>query len=85
MAAAKPVILAIDGVIREVVEAASCGIFATPGNSHSLADAINTMAADTDNAAQMGKNGRSYVEKHFNRADFSARLEQLFTSLVDKK
>lgn len=85
MAAAKPVILAIDGVIREVVETAGCGIFAAPGNSQALADAIKTLAADPGNAAQMGKNGRSYVEKHFNRADFSARLEELFTSLVDKK
>ena len=85
MAAAKPVILAIDGVIREVVEAAGCGIFTTPGNSQALADAIRTMAANPDNAAQMGKNGRFYVEKHFDRAELSTRLEQLFASLVDDK
>lgn len=85
MAAAKPVILAIDGVIREVVETAGCGIFVPPGNSRELADVILVMAANPDNAAHMGENGRSYVEKHFNRADFSTRLEKLFTSLVDKK
>ena len=32
MAAGRPVVLAIDGVIREVVEAAGCGLFAEPGN-----------------------------------------------------
>ena len=33
MAAGRAVVLAIDGVIREVVEAAQCGYFAEPGNA----------------------------------------------------
>ena len=36
MAAGRPVALAIDGVIREVVEAAGCGHFATPGDPSAL-------------------------------------------------
>ncbi len=37
MAAGRPVVLAIDGVIRQVVEAAGCGIFAQPGDPPALA------------------------------------------------
>ena len=37
MAAGRPVILAIDGVIREVIESANGGIFVHPGNDESLA------------------------------------------------
>ena len=84
MAAAKPVILAIDGVIREVVKSADCGLFVPPGDSHALANAIVSMAANPDTTAQMGRNGRTYVEQHFNRAAFSERLEELFSSLINK-
>ena len=40
MAAGRPVVLVIDGVIRQVVEAAKCGVFAEPGNARALANAI---------------------------------------------
>jgi glycosyltransferase involved in cell wall biosynthesis len=43
MAAGRPVVLAIDGVIREVVEAAGCGIFTTPGNAEEIAEAIRKL------------------------------------------
>jgi glycosyltransferase involved in cell wall biosynthesis len=44
MAAGRPVLLAIDGVIREVVEAAGCGIFAEPGDPSALAEAIQKLS-----------------------------------------
>jgi glycosyltransferase involved in cell wall biosynthesis len=68
MAAGRPVVLAIDGVIREVVEAADCGIFVTPGNAKELADAIRKFAADPKQSRAMGLKGRSYLEEHFSRA-----------------
>ena len=40
MAAEKPTILAIDGVIREVVEAAGGGLFVPPGDDEALAAAV---------------------------------------------
>ena len=40
MCAGRPVVLAIDGVIREVVEAAGCGLFTPPGDPQSLAETI---------------------------------------------
>ena len=46
MAAGRAVVLAIDGVIREVVEAAQCGYFVEPGNASALANAICKLASD---------------------------------------
>ena len=40
MAAGKPVLLAIDGVVREVVENAEAGLFVEPGNSQMMADKV---------------------------------------------
>ena len=83
MAAGRPVALAIDGVIREVVEAAECGIFAEPGNPSALAEAIRTLASDKDKARQMGLDGRNYLEEHFSRAVIGEKLLGLLEDLVN--
>jgi glycosyltransferase involved in cell wall biosynthesis len=82
MAAGRPVVLAIDGVIREVVEAAGCGIFAEPGNPSALADAIRTLAADKDKSRQMGLDGRKYLEENFSRAAIGEKLLGLLGELA---
>jgi glycosyltransferase involved in cell wall biosynthesis len=80
MAAGRPIVLAIDGVIREVVEAARAGIFVPPGNAKSLAEAVRYLADHRDEREAMGRRARSYVESHFNRADQSRQ----FITLLDK-
>ena len=82
MAAGRPVALAIDGVIREVVESAGCGLFAEPGNLSALADAIRTLAADKERAREMGLEGRAYLEKNFSRAVIGEKLLNLLEELT---
>ncbi|MCD6576440.1 MAG: glycosyltransferase family 4 protein, partial [Anaerolineaceae bacterium] len=55
MAAGKPIILAIDGVIREVVESAGCGIFCEPGNPQAIASAVLEMFGNRNRLAEIGK------------------------------
>ena len=50
MAARKPVLLAIDGVIRDVVEKAGGGVFCTPGDPKTLAAGIMNLYNDQDEA-----------------------------------
>jgi lipopolysaccharide/colanic/teichoic acid biosynthesis glycosyltransferase len=69
MAAGRPTILAIDGVIREVVEKSRGGIFVTPGKESVLAEAVISLANNRAMAQRMGSAARKYVEKHFNRRD----------------
>jgi len=54
-------------VIREVVDAAQCGIFAAPGDPSAMADAIRQLAGDPQKSRQMGLKGRKYLEENFNR------------------
>ncbi|MFZ5909288.1 MAG: glycosyltransferase family 4 protein [Chloroflexota bacterium] len=82
MAAGRPVILAIDGVIREVVEAAGGGLFVPPGNPSALAEAIRALAADRERARQMGLAGRGYLEQRFSRAAIGEQLVQLLGELT---
>ena len=77
MAAGRPVVLAIDGVIRSVIEAAGAGIAVEPGNPAAMAQAIVALAGDRAAARAMGLAGRAYLEKHFSRPDLAARFWEL--------
>jgi glycosyltransferase involved in cell wall biosynthesis len=80
MAAGLPVLLVIDGVIREVVEAAGCGIFVPPGDAQALAEAALKLAADSELRRRMGDRGRAYLEAHFDRR----RLGEQFREIVEE-
>jgi glycosyltransferase involved in cell wall biosynthesis len=82
MAAGRPVALAIDGVIRDVVESADCGIFAQPGDDSALAQAISKLAADKVRAREMGLRGRKYLEEHFSREKVAEQLVNLLEKMV---
>ena len=82
MAAGRANILGIDGVIRQVVEDAEAGVFVQPGDPEALADAVRRMADDPEGTRQMGKNGRAYLEEHFDREVLAGKLEKLFKSVV---
>jgi len=84
MAAGRPVLLVIDGVIREVVEAAKGGIFVPPGEAEVLSLAGLYLAEHPAEARQMGKNGRDYVSEHFNRARLAEDLVHLLEDLRRK-
>ena len=67
MAARRPTVLAIDGVIREVIETAHGGVFVPPGDANALAQAVLSLSRDRENARHMGASARAYVTAHFNR------------------
>ena len=80
MAAGRPTILGIDGVIRQVIEDAQAGIFVQPGDDKALANAVLTLANDRTKAQAIGASARAYVQKHFER---SQQAEQ-FAELLEK-
>jgi glycosyltransferase involved in cell wall biosynthesis len=81
MAAGRPVILAIDGVIRQVVEGAEAGLYAPPGDADALAQAIRRLADDPQGAREMGLNGRRCVEELFDRARLAGRLADILEEM----
>lgn len=81
MAAGRPLIMAIDGVARQVVEQAEAGLFSPPGDPVRLAEAVRQLAADPLRARQMGANGRQYIEQHFDRAKLADQLVQLIEKM----
>ena len=85
MAAGRPTVLAIDGVIREVVEVGEAGVFVPPGDPQAMADAIRQMADDPARARQMGQNGRRYLEAHFDRPIVAGQLDELLQKMVSER
>lgn len=81
MAAGKPLLLVIDGVIRQVVDEAGAGIFCQPGDPQALARAAAQLAGDPAAARAMGQAGRRHVEAHFNREQLAAQLERVFEEM----
>ncbi|TDB69153.1 glycosyltransferase family 4 protein [Arundinibacter roseus] len=63
----KPVLMAIDGVSRELVETAEAGIFVEPENPHDFAQKIRLYLAHPEWLAQQGENGYQYARTHFDR------------------
>jgi glycosyltransferase involved in cell wall biosynthesis len=82
MAAGKPVLLAIDGVIREALETARAGIFVQPGDASALAQSIRELRKHPEQAAEMGRRGRQYVESNFERGALAEVLEGMMLELV---
>jgi glycosyltransferase involved in cell wall biosynthesis len=83
MAAGKPTILAIDGVIRQVVEEADAGVFVPPGDAEALAEAILRLAADGEACRRMGVAARRAVERSFDRRQLAAQLLQVMEEVQE--
>jgi len=82
MAAGRPTILAIGGVIRRVIEESKGGIFVPPGDHQAFADAVLYLEQHRDEGKAMGKAARTYVENHFDRAMQAAQFSTLLTTLA---
>jgi glycosyltransferase involved in cell wall biosynthesis len=85
MAAARPVILAIDGAIRDVVETAGAGLFVPPGDAEAMAGAVQWLADHREEGRAMGRAGRKHAEENFHRSLLAARLERVMTDLVEAR
>lgn len=67
MACERPVIVAVDGQARQLIENAEAGVFVEPEDSRALAHAITDLAANPEKAQQMGKQGREYILANLSR------------------
>lgn len=84
MAAGKPVVAAIGGGARYVIEESHCGFASDPADAKSLADTMRRLAMDQGLRRRLGDNGRRYYETFFTKeAYLNAMEEQL--SIVSKK
>lgn len=78
MACKKPILLVIDGVSRELIEDAKCGIFAEPERPADIAEKIRIYLNNPELLKQHGENGYLYAKEHFDRTKLAMKyLEHL--------
>ncbi|HEY44468.1 MAG TPA: glycosyltransferase family 4 protein, partial [Anaerolineae bacterium] len=82
MAAGRAVVLAIDGVIREVLEEAGAGIAVQPGDPEALANAVRKLAEEPEQRRQMGLAGHDYVKRNFDRPVLARKLLLVMEKMV---
>lgn len=79
MSCKKPVLLAIDGVSRKLVEEADCGVFAEPENENDIAEKIKYYMNNPELGKVQGENGYEFAKKHFDRT----KLARDYVDFID--
>lgn len=67
MSCKKPILMAIDGVSRELLEEANAGIFVEPENAQDFSSKIRLYLENIDLIKEQGENGYNYAKKYFDR------------------
>lgn len=81
MACKKPILMAIDGVSRKLIEDADAGIYVEPENIDQFTEVVLHYAAHPDQLILQGENGYRYVRAHFDR---KVLADQYLTEISDK-
>ncbi|MEA3351991.1 MAG: glycosyltransferase family 4 protein [Chloroflexota bacterium] len=81
MMLAKPVIVARNTNIDQIVSRQGCGVVVEYGNLPELEQAVADLQADVDVRHEMGANGRRAYERLYSWSKMKARLLRLYTHL----
>jgi len=79
-AMARPVVIGVPGRATELVERARAGIAIEPEDPDALLAAIRRLQSDPEAAERMGRQGREYVLRHYDRD----RLALAYLEVVDR-
>lgn len=67
MACKKPILMAIDGISRDLVEEANAGVFVEPENPIDFANKIRTYLQNKEMLVQQGESGYLFAKANFDR------------------
>jgi glycosyltransferase involved in cell wall biosynthesis len=84
MSCKKPILMAIDGVSRELLEDADAGIFVEPENPEDFAAKIRIYLANPARLKEQGANGYEYAKKYFDRDVLSKQYLYEMKGILDK-
>lgn len=78
MAVSKPIIGAIDGETKAVIEAAKCGFCGKADSAEELVENIKKFISEETDRVTMGENARRFYEENFQERLFMDKLEREF-------
>jgi glycosyltransferase involved in cell wall biosynthesis len=83
MSCARPVILGVDGQARTILEEAHGGLVIEPENSDALVKAIRYLAANREEARELGQNGRKHIMRRFSRHQTAEKYIRVLEQLLN--
>jgi glycosyltransferase involved in cell wall biosynthesis len=84
MSCKKPIMLAIDGVSRDLVEKADCGFFLEPENPEDWAEKFEKiLKLSPERLKQMGANGYEHARVYFDRTELANDYIELIRSKLN--
>ncbi|QHI37454.1 Alpha-D-kanosaminyltransferase [Kordia antarctica] len=84
MSCKKPILLAIEGVSKDLVETANCGICVIPEDANSIANGIKTYKQQEALHKEHGQNGYEYAKIHFDRQKLAVDYIEHIKKSVEK-
>ena len=82
MACALPVLLAVNGEAKNLIEEAEAGLCIPPKNGAALAHAIVELMNDPEQCRSLGENGRRYVVNHYSRQSQAKQLARILEEVI---
>lgn len=82
MSAGIPVIASNFPLWKKIIEGNNCGICVDPSNVNEIADAINWIMDNPEQAKRMGENGRRAVEEKYNWEQEGYKLLKIYEGLL---
>jgi len=84
MAMELPIVCAVDGQCRSIIEQAQAGICVQPEDVDGMVKAIKTLLDSPALARQMGRNGRSFVSQYFDRRVLAQQMLAVLEEVVNR-
>jgi glycosyltransferase involved in cell wall biosynthesis len=81
LGAGVPVVAAVEGEAKRLVELSGGGIVIEPENSEKMAEAIVRLFRDPTSRQRLSVDGRNYLVAHYNRKVIADRLENLLLAV----
>jgi len=82
MSCSIPVFLAIDGISKDLINEAKCGVFIEPENVDDWVEKIEDILSYQINLESMGINGRKYALENFHRTALSEKYINYLKRLI---
>jgi glycosyltransferase involved in cell wall biosynthesis len=77
LGAGVPIVAALDGEAKELIERSRGGLFVEPENPEDMAHKIFLLYRDADLCIRLGERGSTFVRAHYDRQEIAKRFERL--------
>jgi len=84
MSCKKPCLVTIDGITRELIESAKCGMHSEPENLEDFTNIINKfIMMEKSELLKFGENGYDFVKKNFDREELAIKYLKIINKAIN--